>query len=64
MQIVTNKAIEVDSYALQQLDSISNSGSGEQVYPSMRWRDVANQLLTLQITLPADKALEASSGNL
>lgn len=58
---MTNKSIEVNGHALQQLDSISNSGSGKQVYSSVLLGNVANQLLTLQITLPADNQQAAQT---
>lgn len=61
LQVVTNKSIEINGHALQQLDSISNSGSGKQVYSSVLLGNVANQLLTLQITLPADNQQAAQT---
>ncbi|MGK2959675.1 MAG: DcrB family lipoprotein [Candidatus Malihini olakiniferum] len=61
LQVVTNKFIEINGHMLQQLDSIFNSGSGKQIYSSVLLGNVANQLLTLQITLPADNQQAAQT---
>ncbi|MFB6435042.1 MAG: DcrB family lipoprotein [Candidatus Malihini olakiniferum] len=62
LQVLTNKSIEINGHVLQQLDSISNSGSsGNQVYSSLLLGKVANQLLTMQITLLADNQQLAKS---
>ncbi|MEI7267733.1 DcrB family lipoprotein [Pectobacterium versatile] len=58
LQVVTNKTIDVDGKKLQQLDSIITS-SGQQAYSSVVLGKVENQLLTLQITLPASNQQQA-----
>ncbi|QTF10407.1 DcrB family lipoprotein [Brenneria izadpanahii] len=60
LQVVTNKAIDVDGQKLQQLDSIITS-SGQQAYSSIVLGKVDEHLLTLQITLPADNQQQAQS---
>ncbi|KHS67752.1 lipoprotein [Pectobacterium brasiliense] len=60
LQVVTNKTIDVDGKKLQQLDSIITS-SGQQAYSSVVLGKVENQLLTLQITLPASNQQQAQS---
>ena len=52
LQVVTNKAIELKGHKMQQLDSII-SAKGQTAYSSVIL-NVGNQLLTMQITLPAD----------
>lgn len=61
LQVVTNKSIQVDGQTLQQLDSIINTG-GEKAYSSVVLGKIDNQLLTLQITLPADDQAQAQAG--
>lgn len=53
LQVVTNKSIEIKGHTLQQLDSII-SAKGQTAYSSVILGKVDNQLLTMQITLPAD----------
>lgn len=52
LQVVTNKSIEIKGHTLQQ-DSII-SAKGQTAYSSVILGKVDNQLLTMQITLPAD----------
>ncbi|MFI8416195.1 DcrB family lipoprotein [Serratia sp. NPDC078593] len=60
LQVVTNKAIEVDGIPLRQLDSIITSG-GQKAYSSVLIGTLDNHLLTLQVTLPADNQQQAQS---
>lgn len=60
LQVVTNKAIEVDGTSLRQLDSIITSG-GQKAYSSILLGELNDQLLTIQITLPADNQQQAQS---
>ncbi|ALB72702.1 DcrB family lipoprotein [Cronobacter muytjensii] len=60
LQVVTNKAIEVKGQKLQQLDTVI-SAKGQTAYSSVVLGNVDNQLLTLQITLPADNQQQAQS---
>ena len=60
LQVVTNKSIEVKGHTLQQLDSII-SAKGQTAYSSVVLGKVDNQLLTLQVTLPADNQQEAQT---
>lgn len=60
LQVVTNKAITVNGQPLQQLDSIISSG-GKQAYSSVILGKVANHLLTMQVTMPADNQQQAQS---
>ncbi|MDT3668333.1 DcrB family lipoprotein [Cronobacter dublinensis] len=60
LQVVTNKAIEVKSQKMQQLDTVI-SAKGQTAYSSVLLGNVDNQLLTLQITLPADNQQQAQS---
>ncbi|EOW6803157.1 DcrB family lipoprotein [Cronobacter muytjensii] len=60
LQVVTNKAIEVKGQKLQQLDTVI-SAKGQTAYSSLVLGNVDNQLLTLQITLPADNQQQAQS---
>ncbi|HAT3903707.1 TPA: DcrB family lipoprotein [Citrobacter koseri] len=60
LQVVTNKAIELKGHTLQQLDSII-SAKGQTAYSSVLLGKVNNQLLTLQITLPADDQQKAQT---
>mgnify|MGYP003745528891 FL=1 len=60
LQVVTNKSIEIKGHSLQQLDSII-SAKGQTAYSSVVLGKIDNQLLTLQITLPADNQQEAQT---
>lgn len=60
LQVVTNKTITVDGQPFQQLDSIITS-SGEQAYSSVIMGKIDDQLITLQITLPADDQQQAQT---
>ncbi|MFQ1035648.1 DcrB family lipoprotein [Citrobacter koseri] len=60
LQVVTNKSIELKGHTLQQLDSII-SAKGQTAYSSVLLGKVDNQLLTLQITLPADDQQKAQT---
>ncbi|HEI8868036.1 DcrB family lipoprotein [Serratia sp. AKBS12] len=60
LQVVTNKAIEIDGVPLRQLDSIIASG-GEKAYSSILIGTLDNQLLTIQVTLPADNQQQAQT---
>lgn len=60
LQVVTNKSIELKGHTLQQLDSII-SAKGQTAYSSVILGKVDNQLLTMQITLPADNQQQAQT---
>ncbi|RPH29108.1 DUF1795 domain-containing protein [Buttiauxella warmboldiae] len=60
LQVVTNKSIEIKGHALQQLDSII-SAKGQTAYSSVILGKIDNQLLTMQITLPADNQQQAQT---
>lgn len=60
LQVVTNKTIEVNGHKLQQLDSII-SAKGQTAYSSVVLGNVDKQLLTMQITLPADDQQKAQT---
>ena len=60
LQVVTNKAIELKGHKMQQLDSII-SAKGQTAYSSVILGNVGNQLLTMQITLPADDQQKAQT---
>ncbi|AKE60467.1 DcrB family lipoprotein [Citrobacter farmeri] len=60
LQVVTNKSVELKGHTLQQLDSII-SAKGQTAYSSVVLGKVDNQLLTLQITLPADDQQKAQT---
>ncbi len=60
LQVVTNKAIEIKGQTLQQLDSII-SAKGQTAWSSVVLGKVDNQLLTLQVTLPADNQQQAQT---
>ena len=60
LQVVTNKSIEIKGHQLQQLDSII-SAKGQTAYSSVVLGKIDNQLLTLQVTLPADNQQEAQT---
>ncbi|EMH4164763.1 DcrB family lipoprotein [Pluralibacter gergoviae] len=60
LQVVTNKSIELKGQTLQQLDTII-SAKGQTAYSSVVLGKVDNQLLTLQITLPADDQQKAQT---
>ena len=60
LQVVTNKAIDVNGVPLRQLDSINTSG-GEKAYSSILIGTLDNNMLTIQVTLPADNQQQAQS---
>ncbi|WP_420284087.1 DcrB family lipoprotein [Serratia liquefaciens] len=60
LQVVTNKAIDVNGVPLRQLDSIITSG-GEKAYSSILIGTLDNNMLTIQVTLPADNQQQAQS---
>lgn len=60
LQVVTNKAIDVDGVPLRQLDSIITS-SGEKAYSSILIGTLNNNMLTIQVTLPADNQQQAQA---
>lgn len=60
LQVITNKAIEVNGVPLRQLDTIITSG-GQKAYSSIVLGSVDGKLLTVQITLPADNQQQAQS---
>ncbi|WP_139354754.1 DcrB-related protein, partial [Escherichia coli] len=60
VQVVTKKAIGVKGHKMQQLDSII-SAKGQTAYSSVSLGNVGNQLLTMQITLPADNQQRAQT---
>lgn len=60
LQVVTNKAIQVDGQKLQQLDSII-SARGQSAWSSVILGKVDGKLLTMQITLPADDQQKAQT---
>ncbi|MTH45426.1 DcrB family lipoprotein [Intestinirhabdus alba] len=61
LQVVTNKSIELKGHTLQQLDSII-SAKGQTAWSSVLLGKIDNQLLTLQITLPATDQQKAQTG--
>lgn len=60
LQVVSNKALEVNGQTLQQLDSIV-SARGQSAWSTVLLGKVDNKLLTMQITLPADDQQKAQS---
>ncbi|WON77147.1 DcrB family lipoprotein [Serratia sp. UGAL515B_01] len=60
LQVITNKAIDINGVTMRQLDSIIASG-GQKAYSSILLGTLDNQLLTIQITLPADNQQQAQS---
>ncbi len=60
LQVVTNKSIEIKDHTLQQLDTVI-SAKGQTSYSSVILGKVDNQLLTMQITLPADNQQQAQT---
>lgn len=60
LQVVTNKSIEVKGHKLQQLDTIISS-KGQTAWSSIILGNIDNQLLTLQITLPAENQQQAQT---
>ncbi|QLH61819.1 DcrB family lipoprotein [Serratia symbiotica] len=60
LQVITNKAIEVNGVPLRQLDSIITS-AGEKAYSSILIGSLDNDMLTIQVTLPADNLQQAQS---
>ncbi|WLI78016.1 DcrB family lipoprotein [Kosakonia sp. H02] len=60
LQVVTNKAIELKGQTLQQLDSII-SAKGQTAWSSVVLGKIDNQLVTIQVTLPADNQQQAQT---
>lgn len=60
LQVVTNKAIQVNGQTLQQYDSVITS-AGQKAYSSIVLGKVDSHLLTMQITLPADNQQQAQT---
>lgn len=60
LQVVSNKSIEIKGHTLQQLDTII-SAQGQTSYSAIVLSKVDNQLLTMQISLPADNQAEAQA---
>lgn len=60
LQVVTNKSVQVNGQALQQYDSVINS-AGSKAYSSIVLAKIDNQLMTMQITLPADDQQKAQT---
>lgn len=60
LQVITNKVVDINGVALRQLDSIITSG-GQKAYSSILFGELGNQLLTIQVTLPADNQQQAQS---
>lgn len=60
LQVITNKAIEVKGHPLQQFDSIISS-KGQSTYSSIIIGNIGEQLLTMQITLPAENQQKAQT---
>lgn len=60
LQVITNKAIDINGVPLRQLDSIITR-DGQTTYSSILIGTLDNQLLTLQITLPAENQQQAQS---
>ena len=58
--MITNKAIDINGVPLRQLDSIITSG-GEKAYSSILIGTLDNNMLTIQVTLPADNQQQAQS---
>lgn len=60
LQVVSNKSIDVKGHTLQQLDTII-SAQGQTTYSSIVLGKVGNELLTMQISLPADNQAQAQA---
>jgi len=60
LQVITNKALDVNGVPLRQLDSIITSG-GEKAYSSVLIGSLNNNMLTIQVTLPADNQQQAQT---
>lgn len=60
LQVVSNKSIEVKGHTLQQLDTII-SAQGQSTYSSIVLGKVGDELLTMQISLPADNQAQAQA---
>ncbi len=60
LQVITNKALDVNGVPLRQLDSIITSG-GEKAYSSVLIGSLNNNMLTIQVTLPADNQQQAQA---
>lgn len=60
LQVVSNKSIELKGHTLQQLDTII-SAQGQTTYSAIVLGKVADKLLTMQISLPADNQAQAQA---
>ncbi|MTD37355.1 DUF1795 domain-containing protein [Erwinia sp. CPCC 100877] len=60
LQVVSNKALEVNGQTLQRLDSIIST-HGQSIWSTILLGKVGNKLLTMQITLPADNQQQAQN---
>jgi len=60
LQVVSNKPVEIKGHTLQQLDTII-SAQGQTTYSSIVLGKVGNQLLTMQVSLPADNQAQAQA---
>ena len=60
LQVVTNKSIQVNGQTLQQYDSVINA-AGQKAYSSIVLAKIDNQLMTMQITMPADNHQQAQT---
>lgn len=60
LQLITNKAIDINGTPLRQVDSIITS-AGQKAYSSVLIGSLDNKLLTIQITLPADNQQQAQT---
>ncbi|MDR3433417.1 MAG: DcrB family lipoprotein [Rouxiella aceris] len=60
LQVVSNKAIQINGQTLQQFDSVINA-AGQKAYSSIVLAKVANHLMTMQITVPADDQQQAQT---
>ena len=60
LQVVSNKPVEIKGHTMQQLDSII-SAQGQTTYSSIVLSKVGNQLLTMQVSLPADNQAQAQA---
>lgn len=61
LQVVSNKPVEIKGHTLQQLDTVI-SAQGQTTYSSIVLGKVGNQLLTMQVSLPADNQAQAQAG--
>ena len=60
LQVVSNKSIEIKGHDVQKLDTII-SAQGQTTYSSIVLAKVNDQLLTMQISLPADNQAQAQA---